>query len=360
MAHPNVNLDEAGLLLKADPFGMMALTLDLPAQCEEAIRRAEQWNLPNLKSTPSNIVVSGLGGSGIGGDYLRVLFEAHGSLPVIVNREYTLPAFVNSETLMFAVSYSGNTEETLSAYAHALKQGAQVITLSSGGALEENAHRDGIPHLKVPGGQPPRTALGYLFMPLVVMCERWGLLPDLSEARVHTLRRLVQRRELWGPNNPTQTNPAKQLASTLYGQIPLFYGTGGYRSIVATRWKGQFNENAKIHAFANTFPELNHNEILGWVLANRQAENLSVIALRSHEESIKMRTRVEVTRSLINDSALWHEVYAEGETMLEQLMDITFLGDFASIYLAFLNEVDPQNIDYIDRLKSELAKLSPP
>lgn len=357
MTHPTVNLDEAGLLSKADPFGMMTLTLDLPAQCEEAIRRAEQWNLPALKTTPRQVVVSGLGGSGIGGDYLRVLFEAQGHLPVIVNREYTLPAFVNSETLVFAASYSGNTEETLSAYTHALEQGAQVIAISSGGALEASAYRDGVPHLKVPGGQPPRTALGYLFLPLVVMCERWGLLPDLSEARVHTLRRLVQRREEWGPHHPTQSNPAKQLAAALYGQIPLFYGTGGGRAVAAVRWKGQFNENAKIHAFANTFPELNHNEILGWVLAKRQAENLSVVALRSHGESVKLRTRVEVTRGLIGGSARWHEVYAEGTTVLEQLMDITFLGDFVSLYLAFLNEVDPQDIDYIDRLKSELAKV---
>jgi glucose/mannose-6-phosphate isomerase len=357
MAHLNVNLDEAGLLLKADPFGMMALTLDLPAQCEEAIRRAEQWNLPALKARPGNILVTGLGGSGIGGDYLRVLFEAQGNLPVIVNRDYTLPAFVNSETLVFAVSYSGNTEETLASYAHARESGAQVMTVSSGGELEANAHRDGVPHLKVPGGQPPRTALGYLFMPLAVMCERWGLLPNLSEARTHTLRRLVQRRELWGPNNPTSNNPAKQLATALYGQIPLFYGTGGYRAIVATRWKGQFNENAKVHAFANTFPELNHNEILGWVLAKQQADNLSVIALRTHEESVKIQTRVRVTRQLVGESAQWHEVYAEGTTVLEQLMDLTFLGDFVSLYLSFLNGVDPQNIDYINHLKSELSRM---
>lgn len=354
---PSINLDDAGLLLKADPHGMMALTLDLPAQCEEAIRRAEAMALPALPRPPRNIVASGLGGSGIGGDFLRALFEAHGSLPLSVNREYSLPHYVDENTLFFAVSYSGNTEETLSAYQHAKQRGAMVIAISSGGELQTRAQADGFPHLQVPGGQPPRTALGFLFMPLVVISEKLNLLPDLSQARAQLLRRLTQRRELWGPNNAVSSNPAKQLAQQLYGKIPLLYGTGGYRATVAMRWKGQLNENAKIHAFANTFPELNHNEILGWVLGKQQADNLSVIVLSDPDDIEKIKTRVSVTRQLVGDSAEWHTVQAEGSSLLERAMDITYLADFVSIYLAFLNEVDPENIDYINLLKSELAKV---
>jgi glucose/mannose-6-phosphate isomerase len=123
------------------------------------------------------------------------------------------------------------------------------------------------------------------------------------------------------------------------------------------RWKGQINENAKQHAFAYTFPELNHNEILGWVKASEQARNWSVVVLRDPDESIKIRTRIEVTRRLVGDRADWHEITAEGASQLERLMHLTYFGDFVSLYLAFLNAVDPENIDYINILKAELAKV---
>lgn len=351
-------LDEQGQLTRADPHGMMALTLDFPAQCEKAIRLALERPLPALPRTPRLIVVSGMGGSGIGGDYLRALFESLGSLPVLVVRDYYLPHCVDTHTLLFAVSYSGNTEETLACYNQARERNAMIVALSSGGELQRRAQQEGVPHLLLPSGQPPRTALGYLFLPLVVLCERWELLPNLESARARTLQRLVQGRDRWGINSPTAQNPAKQLAVALHGKIPLIYGSGDYRAIVATRWKGQLNENAKQHAFANTFPELNHNEILGWVGAKRQAENFAVVVLRDPNESLQTRTRVEVTRQLVGDAAAWHEVWAEGESLLERLLSLTYFGDFVSLYLAYLNGVDPYTIDYIDHLKAELAKLA--
>jgi glucose/mannose-6-phosphate isomerase len=351
-------LDEPGRLMSADPHGMMALTLDFPAQCKRALELAMEWRLPQLPREPRLIVVSGMGGSGIGGDYLRALFEAEGNLPVLVVRDYHLPHCVDAHTLVFTVSYSGNTEETLACYREAHARGAMIVAISSGGELQARAQQDGVPHLQVPGGQPPRTALGYLFLPMVALCERWGLLPDMQHAHTRTLQRLTQARDHWGINLPTEENPAKQLAVALHGKLPLLYGSGGYRAIVATRWKGQFNENAKQHAFANTFPELNHNEILGWVGAKRQASNFAVVALRDPDESLQIRTRLTVTRGLIGDAAEWHEVWAEGESLLERLLSLTYLGDFVSLYLAYLIGVDPYAIDYIDHLKAELAKIS--
>ncbi len=355
MTHP---LDEHGQLISADLHGMMALTLDFPAQCERAIALAQAWSLPALPREPRLIVVSGMGGSGIGGDYLHALFALQGDLPVLVVRDYHLPHCVDAHTLLFAVSYSGNTEETLACYAEARTRDAIIVALSSGGELQARAQQDGVPHLQVPGGQPPRTALGYLFLPMVVLCERLNLLPDMGSSYARTLQRLVQARERWGIHTPYESNPAKQLASALYGKLPLLYGSGGYRAIVATRWKGQFNENAKQHAFANTFPELNHNEILGWVGAKRQAGNFAVVALRDPDESRQTRTRIEVTRRLVGDAADWHEVWAEGESLLERLLSLTYLGDFVSLYLAYLNGVDPYTIDYIDLLKAELARVA--
>ncbi len=355
MTHP---LDEQGLLRALDPHGMMALTLDFPAQCQRAIDLAREQSLPALPREPRLVVISGMGGSGIGGDYLRVLLEAEGSLPALVVRDYHLPHCVDEHTLLFAISYSGNTEETLACYREARERKAMIVALSSGGELQALAQRDGVPHLQVPGGQPPRTALGYLFLPMMVLCERWKLLPNMEQARTRTLQRLVQGRDHWGVNSPYEQNPAKQLAQALHGRIPILYGSGDYRAIIATRWKGQINENAKQHAFANTFPELNHNEILGWVGATQQANNFSVVVLRDPDECRQTRTRIEVTRNLVGNAAEWHEVWADGTSLLERLLTLTYLGDFVSLYLAYLNRVDPYTIDYIDLLKAELKKAA--
>lgn len=348
-------LQEREFLLQADPFGMMERTLDLPTQCEEGIRRAASWDeLPHLAVHPRQILVTGMGGSAIGGDYLRCLFEAQGRIPVSVNRDYTLPAFVNAETLVFVVSYSGNTEETLAAYEQARASGASILTLSSGGELQARARRDGVPHLLMPGGQPPRTALGYLFFPLVVLCERLALLPDLTKERERTIQRLRQARAAWAPDVAYDQNLAKQLAAALYGRIPILYGTSSSTAAVALRWKGQVNENAKMHAFAAAFPELNHNEILGWKLAKQQASNFAVVVLRDPNETPQMKKRITATKNLIGEATRWHEVYAEGDSLLERLLHLTYLGDFVSLYLAFLNGVDPHLIDYIEQLKAQL------
>ncbi|MFN3690347.1 MAG: bifunctional phosphoglucose/phosphomannose isomerase, partial [Fimbriimonadales bacterium] len=319
---------------------------------------ASSVRLPSLPRAPRQVLVCGMGGSAIGGDYLRALFEEYGNLPVQVIRDYYLPHSVDAHTLVFAVSYSGNTEETLACYHQARERNAMILAVSSGGALQQHAHADGIPHVLVPGGQPPRTALGYLFIPLMRLSERLGLLPDLSQPYAQMLKRLVQTRDALSVEVPYAQNPAKQLAHALHRRIPLIYGSGGARATVAMRWKGQINENAKQHAFAYTFPELNHNEILGWVKASEQAHNWSVVVLRDPDESAKIRTRIEVTRRLVGERANWHELTADGATQLERLMHLTYFGDFVSLYLAFLNGVDPENIDYINILKAELAKVS--
>ncbi|MFN4034288.1 MAG: bifunctional phosphoglucose/phosphomannose isomerase [Fimbriimonadales bacterium] len=352
--HP---LDERGRLSQLDPHGMMALTLDFPAQCERAMEIASRAPLPALPRAPRQVLVCGMGGSAIGGDYLRALFEEYGDLPVQVIRDYQLPRSADAHTLVFAVSYSGNTEETLACYHQARAREAMIIAVSSGGELQQRAHADGVPHIQVPGGQPPRTALGYLFIPLMQLAQRLNLLPDLSQPYAHMLTRLVQTRAALQMEVPYEQNPAKQLAHALYKRIPLIYGSGGPRAAVAMRWKGQINENAKQHAFAYTFPELNHNEILGWVKASEQAPHWSVVVLSDPDDSPKIRTRIEVTRRLVGERADWRELTADGAASLERMMYLTYFGDFVSLYLALLNGVDPENIDYINILKSELARI---
>lgn len=350
-------LDDRAAWMAADPFGMMGLTYDLPSQVSEAIQIGEAWDAPALSVKPNAVLVTGMGGSAIGGDLLRCLFEDVGSLPLAVNRDYRIPKFVGRETLVIAASYSGNTEETLSAYRQAKEAGAQIIVLSSGGELTERAKADGFPYITVPAGLPPRAALGYLFFPLVVACEKLGLLPDLSRDRTLALEGLRKRRDAWGPDKALDDNPAKVLAIKLAGRTPIVYGVAGYPTVAALRWKGQINENAKMHAFAYSLPEMNHNEILGWVTGWQQADNWSVMVLRDGAESAKMAKRIEVTKECVGRPEHWHELTATGGCMLDRMMSLTYFGDFVSVYLAFLNGQDPTNIDYINHLKSELAKV---
>jgi len=350
------SLDDSSFVLRGDPKGMYRLTCGFPAQCSRALEIARAAEIPPLSRKVTAVVLTGLGGSAAGGDFTRALFEAQGSVPFSVNRDYHLASFVGPETLVFATSYSGNTEETLSAYADARKRGAQIVAVTTGGKLAELAKADGVPAIAVPGGQPPRTALGYLLIPVVYAAEKLGLLPaqDYSAA-FGLIEKCVSE---WGIETPFESNPTKRLAEAMSGKLGVLYGLGSWQGVVAGRWKGQINENAKSMVFANLFPELNHNEILGWVQAGKQgvAKWVAVI-LEDGSESPKMKARARVTADLIKGVADVHTVQARGEALLAKMLSLTLFGDFVSLYLAALAGVDPENIDSIDVLKAELAKV---
>lgn len=350
-------LDDAGFVLRNDPKGMYRLTMAFPEQIREAVSigRTGSANLPSFQ--PSLAVLTGLGGSAAGGDFVRALFDAHGSIPFLVNRDYHLPAYVGPQTLVFAVSYSGNTEETLSAYEDARKAGCRVVIVTSGGKLAELGENDGFPVIRIPGGQPPRTALGYNLMPVVLACEAMGLLPAQDyEGLVSLLQRCAAD---WSIEAPYASNETKQLGAWLRGRLSVLYGLGLWQSLVANRWKGQINENAKNMTFANAFPELCHNEILGWVKASEQgvAKWLAIV-LEDGAESPKMKARDRVTARLIESVCEVRRVQARGEALLQKMLSLAFMGDFVSLYLAALNDVDPENIDSINILKAELAQIS--
>jgi glucose/mannose-6-phosphate isomerase len=266
-----------------------------------------------------------------------------------------LPKYVGPKTLVFATSYSGNTEETLSAYAEAKAAGATIVCVTSGGKLKELALADGFAVVTVPGGQPPRTALGFMLIPVLAAAIKMGLLPEQDFAKAFDL--LEKLCEEWTIEG---TNPiAKDMAKDLHGNLGIIYGLGPWQAIIANRWKGQINENSKNHIFVNQFPELNHNEILAWVKAGEQGVGKYLgIILEDGTESAKMKKRAEVTEGLVKDLCSFQHVAAVGETLLEKLLSLTYLGDFVSLYLAALNQVDPENIDSINILKTELGKVS--
>jgi glucose/mannose-6-phosphate isomerase len=353
---PDSLLDDRDFVLRNDPSGMYRLTCEFPEQCARALEIASGTTLHPLSPTPNLAMLTGLGGSAAGGDLVRAIFEETASVPFLVNRDYALPHFVDSASLVFACSYSGNTEETLSAFNFAQAKGARMAIVTSGGVLAELASNEGLTLIQIPGGQPPRTALGYLFVPVLHACERWGLVPEQDFGSALSL--LKECVADWGIETPLAENAPKKLATALHGKVPLLYGLGSWQGIVAYRWKGQIGENAKVLSFAHVFPELNHNEILGWVKADCQGvDRWAVVILEDGRESAKMKARARVTSELIGDKADVFRVQARGETLLERMLSLTLFGDFVSLYMAVLNDVDPENIDSINVLKSALSRV---
>jgi glucose/mannose-6-phosphate isomerase len=351
-------LDDAARRAALDAQNMIALTHEFPEQCRKGLYIAMQFNPPTPRLPIQNVVVTGLGGSAVGGDLLRVLVEDNGEVPLVVNRDYQMPAFVNDRTFVIAASYSGNTEETLSAFEDAQDRGALLACVTSGGELAQRAAHYGTPVAFIPRGQPPRSAMGYLFIPMLMAAHKVGVIRrDPTGDLQNAIALLEKAREQWNADVPFEKNPAKQLAAKLYGKLPIVYGSQLYSTVVAFRWKTQLNENTKIHAYSNGYPEMNHNEILGWVLAKQQVPNLAVVLLRDQMERPKIVARVETTRRLFARAADVHEVFAEGQSLLARMLHAIYLGDWVSCYLALLYGVNPTDISYINLLKAVLEKI---
>lgn len=351
-------LDDKEFVLKLDPKGMYDLTINFPQQCRKALGIAEAADVSSAKpgSKYKNVVLTGLGGSAVGGDIVKCMFEEYAEVPFFVNRDYNLPKWVSNDTLVFCTSYSGNTEETLSAYEDAKNRGSQIIAVTSGGKLAELAQKDGFPLIQIPSGQPPRTALGFMLIPVLIAAEKLEFIPQQDyNALINLLESLLNK---WNIESSFDNNQPKQIAAKIQGKLSNIYGLGSWQGIVANRWKGEINENAKNMAFANTLPELNHNEVLGWVKSDSQGvQNWVTIILEDGTESAKMKARAKVTSQLISDLAEVYTVRAEGNCLLEKIVALILFGDIMSIYLAALNGIDPENIDSINILKGELAKV---
>lgn len=350
-------LDDLQLLRKRDPEGMLETLAGLPEQCEAAWRLGKEAELPDIAGVPSHVVIAGMGGSAIGGDLVRILAGKDARVPITVSREYQLPSFVDQKCLVFLISYSGNTEETLSSYDDAKKRGASRIAVTTGGKLAALAHADGVPVVEVPSGLPPRSAIGYLFLPVLVILQRVGVFSESIDVG-ELVTRLRELRSQLKPTSPSAENPAKQLASRFYGKIPVIYGASGTTEVVAVRWKGQFNENSKCLAYCNVFPELNHNEIVGYEAPEELLRSLELVFLREKSDHPRVQARMEITKKILRDRVSGvSEYWGEGDSFLTRLFSLIYLGDYTSVYLALLYGINPKPVAVIDYLKKELAKL---
>lgn len=341
-------LDDLQKIHERDPQDALGIAEKQWQQLEYVFDVAE----PQL--VVENIVYAGMGGSA-----LAALISKNWpgySIPFEIVRNYSVPAYVSDKTFFIASSYSGNTEETISALAEAEQKGAHIAVISSGGKLEEIASEKGYPFTKLPGGLQPRHAVLYNLKALVTLLEKAGLLASESaEAELHrTSEYLKNKIQNWLPTVPTAQNVAKQIALECMGKSVVVYG-GPKMSPVAYKWKISFNENAKHIAWWDEFSEFNHNEFLGWSEQPEQ-KPYTVIDLRSKLEHPQIQKRFEISARLLSGKRPEPiVVQAEGDTLLEQMLSTIALGDFVTLYTAILSNVNPTPVDLIEKLKKELV-----
>jgi glucose/mannose-6-phosphate isomerase len=348
-------LDQRDHWISIDPQSMRSLLESFPEQIETTAEDCRGLVLPAPKGVKA-VLVTGLGGSAIGGDLVRAIAENQLKVPVIVNRNYDLPAWVDAATVVIACSYSGNTEETLSAYKQGQRANACIVCITSGGQLETMASKDGYPVLGLPGGMPPRAALGHSLIALLASLRSMQIMPSLEDSILETVTLLRKLRKQYTTENPETANAAKSLATSLHGKIIALYGSTGIMESAAYRWRSQIAENAKSLAFHHVLPEMNHNELVGWRYPEEVLRKVGVVFLRDKGEHAQTRRRFDLTHSLIAEkTGTIHQIWSDGESPLARVLSVIYLGDFASLYLAYLNKVDPTPVAVIDYLKNNLS-----
>lgn len=340
-----------------DPDDMYRDILEFPKHLADAKRIIDATDLPDIDSDEvDHVVVCGMGGSAIGADLVRGLLEDELSIPMVVCRHYRLPAFVGKKTLVIGSSYSGNTEETLSAVEQAADAGAKIICATTGGKLGQMADRSGWKRITVPPGMMPRAALAYSFVPLLTAMSRLGFAPGCDDDLDKAITEASARLEKYSIE--IDDNPAMQLANRIHGRIPTIYAAPDRFAVVAVRFKGQICENSKQLAFANVYPEFNHNELVGWESYESFADRLIAVTLRDQDDHPRVAARMAVVDSWLAERSIERiELASNGGSALSRMMSLIQLGDFASFYLAMLNGVDPTPVDVIDHLKTELEKI---
>ncbi|MEA2228034.1 MAG: glucose/mannose-6-phosphate isomerase [Solirubrobacteraceae bacterium] len=339
-------------IARVDSSDQLTDVLALPEHLRDALWKVESAGLEPWDS-PGGIIVAGMGGSAIGGELARAILGDHASRPLLTARAYGLPPWTTNETTVVCASYSGDTEETLTCYEAAGVIGAQRVVVTSGGELAKMARADGVPVIPVAGGYQPRAAVGYMTVAVLEVAALAGVGPRMNseiDVAADHLEDLVIE---WGPDGH-DASEAKTLARALTGTVPVIAGAGLTTSI-AYRWKTQINENAEIPAYAIEFPELDHNEIMGWAAAS-EFGRFSAVFLDDDDTHPRVKERMELTGRLIRPGAAGvHRVTSRGRTTVERVFSLVLLGDLVSLYLAVLRGVDPEPVAAIEALKADLG-----
>ncbi len=340
-------LDDQSFISRLDNGNALGIVGGQPGQL------GQQFQIPEIDAHGiTSIVVAGMGGSALGGLFLQRWLSDQLKVPLLVDRDYNLPAFVGPDTIVIVSSYSGNTEEDLSELEQAQKAGARIVLMTSGGELAARAKSQQLPIITIPTGYQPRLAVLYEIKALAGLFDQLGLTTNAAAELEAAGQWLTSQIAGWVAEIPTEDNQAKRIAKDLLGCAVVIYG-GPTLGMQAFKWKIDLNENAKHAAFSYELPEFNHNEFLGW--KNPRDKLLKVVQLQSSLDNQRIAKRWEITNRLLSGQMPKPIVVrAEGETKLQQMLWTQLLGDYISVYLAFLNGVDPTPVDLIEKLKKEL------
>jgi glucose/mannose-6-phosphate isomerase len=350
-----ITLDDPDVIKKIDAGDMLGRVQDLPRQLSVARRVAAAVELDQRHRDVDVALVLGMGGSAIGAELVAGIAGDRLKVPLIVHRDYGLPAWAGERTLVIAASHSGDTVETLSGATEARRRGLPLVVASTGGALGRQAGSDGTPYLRYEAPGQPRAAIGFglgLVHELLVRAELLSD-PDPFAPAVGGVEAMLERN---APGVETDANPAKQLAWAIFGRIPIVYGAGALAA-VAHRWKTQLNENAKAWAMYEPMPEANHNAIEGTLNPRELSDALYVVEVREREEPEHIAARYTVVEELLGERATNRSVYwAEGPSRLARVLDAVAMGDLVSVYLAILYQTDPTPVTLLAMLKERLAR----
>lgn len=326
---------------------MDKLIAEFAQQLQDALQIGSKAKLKIANNNITNIVISGLGGSGIGGTIAQNYLSNIAKIPVLVNKTYSLPAFVNEQTLMIACSYSGNTEETVDALNTAIKKKSKIACITSGGKLEQIAQKKNLNCIIIPSGMPPRACLGYSLIQILYILQQYKIINKSFEKEV------LASIELLNKNEKNVKQKANKIAKQLADKTPIIYADNNMEG-VAVRWRQQFNENGKMLAWHHVVPEMNHNELVGWRDKN---DNRAVIFLKTKLDHPRSIFRMKLNKTTIKKyTANIIDIDSKGESYLENVIYLTHLGDWISWYLAQYRGFDAVEVNVINKLKSDLKE----
>ncbi len=314
----------------------------------EALEIASNIKLKKPTTEIQNVVICGMGGSGIGGKLVSQWIQNEIKIPVTLCQDYTLPAFVSEKTLVIASSYSGNTEETLAAIKIAKEKNAHIIGISSGGELQNFCNTNNYDVIIVPGGNQPRAAIGYSLVQLLFIFTELNFISSKSISDIKTGRDLIIQ------NLASNKIEGKKIAEFLYGKVGVIYSETAYES-VAVRARQQLNENSKFLAWSLAIPEMNHNELVGW---GGGSDNFAVLFLDNDDMNPRNKMRFELTKEILSKKTKHiYELKSKGNSIIERALHYISVTDWASYYLVEMNKVDAYDIVVINHLKDSLAKV---
>jgi len=321
---------------------------DFSNHLREAIEIANNTSLTSCTKEIRNVLICGLGGSGIGGTIVSDIISPKVNIPIAATKDYSIPNFVNEHTLVIANSYSGNTEETLYALEKCQAKGAEIAVITSGGKLKAIAEENKYNKIIIPGNQPPRAMFGYAFTELFFMLNHYGIIDDSFKSD------FTKAIELLDTEKSDIQEQAMSLAKKMYKQTPVIYVANGFEG-VAVRFRQQINENSKMLCWHHVVPEMNHNELLGW---KTNVNDLAVVYFRNKSDYDRNQIRMDINKKVISKfTENITEIWSKGDSLIENSLYHINLGDWVSWYLSEMNNVDAIEIDVIDFLKGELAKV---